>query len=517
MKLGLGGVGGERLELDFSRADLVRRIALREIRGLSGTLMTRPSAVDVGPATLDTLTVERLTWETEHGRLLIETPAAVSGARVDLEIPTGGASGGVTGTVTASGFERAIVSVEARGRRTTAELAARALTYRGETGGVVTATAGELSLHEIQTMLGGLLVRVGSVLMSGVSGELGENRTFEIETVRVPHIELSGELMDATILGLELTGVHYRDGGIEVDEARVESVEMAVDLTARPPRAEAAAAGADAVEAAAPVNPIDLHVLDLLNGKISVNLGLDVSVPVIGRRKATHRFRLDIESGTVDFGQIEKGLASLENAFIDFAVRGDTLVLERDIPLIPGDRKALVTWPLDEPGEPELAARKRVRLRRLSRYAGAGKKPSDAARARGDGKSPVALQALVLGEIDLELSISAAGAAATPDATVHDLEGWIRRAELEVLRATGGIRHAPDREPEPGLLELTATGFEVELAQVPAGPAEIERATARIDTIESLRIAFTGVRPDALQARLGGLSLRHARFILPAR
>lgn len=505
MKLGLGEVGGDGLELDFSRGDLVRRIALREIHGLSGTLMTRPTAIDVGPATLAALTVERLTWETERTRLMIDSPAAVSGARVDLEIPRGGAGGGITGTITASGFERAIVSVEASGRRTTAELAAHALTYRGERGGAVTVTAGELSLHEIQTMLGGLLVRVASVAMSGVSAELGEKRTFEIETIRVPHIELSGELMDATILGMELTGVSYRDGAIEVDDVRVESIELAVDLTARAVRPAADA------EAPRPTYPIDLRVLDQLNGRVSVNLGLDVSVPVIGRRKATHRFRLGIENGTVDFGQIEQGLASLENAFIDFAVRGDTLVLERDIPLIPGDRKPIVTWALDEPGEPELAARKRVRLRRLTRYILAGKKSA------GEGKSSVGLQALVLGDIDLELSMSAAQAAATPDAAAHDLEGWIRRAELEVLRAVGGIRHAPDREPEPGLLELTATGFELELAHVPAGRAVLDRATVRADTIESVRIAFTGVRPDAAQARLSGVLVRGARIILPAR
>ncbi|HUH03535.1 MAG TPA: hypothetical protein VML75_16170 [Kofleriaceae bacterium] len=505
MKLGLGQVGGDRLELDFSRDDLVRRIALRGIGGLSGTLMTRPTAIDVGPATLDSLTVERATWETEHARLIIDSPAAVSGARVDLEFPRGGAGGGITGTITASGFERAIVSVEAGGRRTTTELAARALTYRGETGGAVVVTAGELSLHEVQTMLGGLLVRVASVEMSGVSAELGEARTIDIANIRVPHVELSGALMDATVRGLELTGVRYRDGAIEVDDVRVESIELAVDLTAHAvqPAAEA--------EAPKPTYPIDLRVLDQLNGRVSVNLELDVSVPVIGRRKATHRFRLGIENGTVDFAQIEQGLASLENAFIDFAVRGDTLVLERDIPLIPGDRKPIVTWALDEPGEPELAARKRVRLRRLSRYVLAGKKPA------GDGKSAGGLQALVLGDIDLELSMSAAQAAATPDAAAHELEGWIRRAELEVLRATGGIRHAPDREPEPGLLELTATGFELELANLPAGRATLDRATARADTIESVRIAFTGLRPDALQARLRGLSMDRARVTLPGR
>jgi hypothetical protein len=225
---------------------------------------------------------------------------------------------------------------------------------------------------------------------------------------------------------------------------------------------------------------------------------VDVVLPVIGRRKATHKFRLGIESGTLDFAQLESGLAGLENAFIDFAVRGGALVLERDIPLIPGDSKPILIWPLDEPGEPELAARKRVRLRRLARFTVPGQS------AAKPTKSAVVLHSLALGELDVELTMSAAQAAASPDAASQVLDGWVRHAELATLRATGGIRHEPAADPHAGALELAATALAIELADVSAGTATLAHAHLRVAAIDSARLVFSGLRPTSIEATTSG-------------
>ena len=104
--------------------------------------------------------------------------------------------------------------------------------------------------------------------------------------------------------------------------------------------------------------------LDTISGTIHTDLNVKATVPVIGKRNATHRFRVPIDLGVINFKSLEESLSNLENAFIDFNLRGQSLVLERDIPLIPGFEKPIVSWNIKD-NDMSLAKQNRVKLSTL--------------------------------------------------------------------------------------------------------------------------------------------------------
>ncbi len=112
-----------------------------------------------------------------------------------------------------------------------------------------------------------------------------------------------------------------------------------------------------------------MTLLDGLAGVINVELSLDLTVPVIGRRRATHRFRIPIADGAVDYMGLEKDLSTLESALLDFAIRDGALVLEMGIPFLPtrGLGKPILQWDL-APADLDLARRDRIRLAVLPRF-----------------------------------------------------------------------------------------------------------------------------------------------------
>src|SRR5690606_38543108 len=112
--------------------------------------------------------------------------------------------------------------------------------------------------------------------------------------------------------------------------------------------------------------PLDLGFLDRLRGRIHLDVVTDIRLPIIRTRRATHTVRLEVRDGMIEYKRLEKGLAPLEDAVLDFAIRKGRLVLEKDIPLIPFDRRTLVSWPLEE-DERRLADGGWVRLARLAR------------------------------------------------------------------------------------------------------------------------------------------------------
>ena len=95
-------------------------------------------------------------------------------------------------------------------------------------------------------------------------------------------------------------------------------------------------------------------LLDTLSGHLNVDLGVDLKVPVIQHRRAVHHFRVPIEQGRINFRELERNLAMLEELLLDFSVRDDELVLELGIPFLPtrGHGKRLVRWALSSEEQP---------------------------------------------------------------------------------------------------------------------------------------------------------------------
>jgi hypothetical protein len=225
---------------------------------------------------------------------------------------------------------------------------------------------------------------------------------------------------------------------------------------------------------------------------------LDMTIPVLGRREGTHHFRVPIANGIINYRELERDLASFEDAFIDVEVRGQSLVIERDIPLIPGLEKPLVMWDLD-PDELELARRRLVRLRTIPRM-------RMAARGGNGDKSSLVVRSLRFDNVDIAIALLA------PQPGQGDSIG---RASAGALRVIGRLAHEPNR---------TAQGAEVTRVKasgttLAAGPLELAGGRVAVESIELGTLAeasasFTGLRPGRVSLTARDLRLRNLRVQL---
>ncbi len=205
----------------------------------------------------------------------------------------------------------------------------------------------------------------------------------------------------------------------------------------------------------------ELPFLDHVDGDLNLDVTVDIRIPIIKSRVATHRFRVPIHHGEVNFKTVEKSLSGLEDAVLDFEVNDEGLIFERD--LIPGvtfDNQTLVTWPLQ--GEEHVRARrdKLIRLRRLLEFrvnpallgdpSGASE-VGDAARHR-DG-SRVALRQLDIRDIAIGLRIGGPSELALGSLGTLRL-GTEDRAAVGRLELDGEVHYSPAASRPPSELRL---------------------------------------------------------------
>ncbi len=470
------------------------QLEIGDVVGLGGAVATSPESVRIGPARLDAVGVETIRIALSRGA--IAAGGRLTGAQVELAIARGGRKPLLDGRVEAAAVEADRLTVELGERRVSAGARLQAAVFTaGANGGILEVDAALLT--DLQVGLGALVLRADAVELDGVRATWGGGDVrVEAQAARARQVTLIGEKLELVVDELALPdGVVY-DGRTLV-AAALTAAEARVGVTLADARPKAAATRAPRSSPG-----VDPRLLDLVGGHIAVDLFLDTALPVIGHRRATHRFRVDVEHGTIDFQQVEHGLSGLEDAFLDIELEGDEIVLERDIPFIPGDAKPILVWKLDDAVELALARDNRVRLRRLSHFEVAGGRKSG-----GGGSSSVALRQLKLQNIDAELSMSPAGAVADPDAAEQNLEGWLKRASVEIVRVTGEVGHAPDEAP-PGALSISGRALEATIAGVRAGRATLERALLRVDALEHVAVGFAGLRPRTIEARARGLSAR---------
>lgn len=461
-----------------------RRVALYAAEGLRGTLATSPDGFELSELSAGRLQLSSLSWSFGKVGLETEQPATLS-------------------------------SLQGAVRQSAGELALQ-LELGGLEAGQLTLTVGELRLSgQLEAHGVSLAVGEGVGLLRFASARL---RSFELHTasmhVRVPELSVSGllvdwggsafrleaELAEAAVLTLEQAGRTLRAGGValsalhslgaELTLGRValERLEVQADLTptqGEGERTEKASGG-----------PLDLRLLDALAGRLHVDVRVDLTVPFLGRRQATHALRLGLEEGTLDYREFEHCLATLEDSLLDFSVREGALVLERGIPLLStrGRGKPILIWEL---GADDLARaeRRRVRLSLLPHYRLAGRSDSEAPRESEGGPSAFQLRSLSLLDIDAALSSTEAVA-----------QGPISDLTFSRLRVTGELHHDPDGVPHPGLLRVTGESLQTTLSALALGT---RRLSARLElaTLPQAELAFAGLRPRSLTGAVEALTL----------
>jgi len=507
VRINLHDADATRLDVDLSVDGEVRRVSLTGLRAVVGQLERGGSTARVRPLRAGRVVLAALEWPLAPGsRLSITSPATLDALGVELDAAAGPDASPLSGRVEAGHAHADAVAIELRdGARLAldAELEGAEVVHSPERVGH--AAADRLQLDNVQAVLAGAVCRLSSAVLERArvdwqAGELLIGAAAAVTqglSVTVPAAGLTVEIDRAELPA----GLRTSAGALVIPELVVPEVRIAVDDVVelfRPRPRPAPEPAGRAAEPAPRRAPFDYGFLDRVSGRLDVDMTLDMSVPVLGRREATHHFRVPIAGGVINYRDLERDLANFEDAFIDVEVRGQALVIERAIPLIPGLEKPLVMWDLD-PGELELARRRLVRLRTIPRLRMAARGGD-----RGD-RSSLAIRSLRFDHIDISIAL----AAPPPD---HSCS--IGRASAGALRVTGRLAHDPQRTSEGAeVTRASASG-----TQLAAGPVELgRRFTAESIELGSLAegtAVFRGLRPGRVTLTGRDLRMRNLRVVL---
>ena len=517
-------VNSSSRQLDLALADTgkgTRFIKLEHLTEVSGLVTWQQPTAQLRPLTLREVQITGFEWPIPHGRVFFGTPATLAMLNVDGELSLAGDAGiPLDGELFAATLDTEVVTVELADRRISCDFRfARIVLVQNE--GVGHAAIGTVDARNLQTSLLGFFVRLDGLVASGSRAIWQPGRTaFESASMSLRTLIAQRKGLDFEADQIELPrGMTVADGAIHIGELVVGKATVAIEDVlgwdvaagdAAPPPATTdvdVTTSTDEV-ATAPTTKllfdlIDLRLLDLLAGQVDVDATVDATVPVIGRRRATHHFRVPVEDGTINYKELERDLATLEDAVIDFEVRDGRLVLERDVPVLPGLNKPLVIWELSDV-ELALAKKRIVRLHTLLGYAfpnaGGGK-----SRDKSTEKPSVVLRKLDCDNIDITLGIDEPALDQSPAAPT--LAGAIPRISVGELHVSGALRYQRGQDPPPSELSITAAAINLALRNVDLGGARLDIGSVRIDAIESARLGFTGMRPNALLATIRGLRL----------
>ncbi len=484
-------------------------LAFEDVSGLTGVIALDEERMTLHELAADDLRLRAASWHLPEGAATLGAAATARGFHIDCTIDSTGQAPPFTGNIEADLVDASSITLQLGGQRFSAAVRCERLAIDvGLDNG--TAIVGHLEIRELSSSLGGLEVRAARATLRSARVSWG-SAGLQLESAAATFSGLSlsfGELelaIDhlAFPLGFIIAGEHFHAGEMHLDKLEL----LLADLSAftAPPEAEPEAPPEAEPEAEPEAQPastagfeLDLRILDQLTGKVDVDATVDATVPVIGRRKATHHFRVPISDGTLNYRELERDLSRLEDAILDIEVRNDKLVLERGVPLL-GLHKPIVVWDLDD-AELALARKRLVRLRTLPRARLPRSKTSSD--ERGEDKSKVALRRLEVGNVRVELAM--------PKEASIPLEGLITGMTLGKLLVAGNLHYDARRALEPTSLSMTAEALQLGLTGLDLGKVKLDVGMLELADVEHAALQFEALTPKRLVASLRGL---HARSV----
>jgi len=468
------------LTLDFPRADgSPRRLTVGPSGGLSGRYTSDDQAIALRGGVAPLLRVTSLNWPVGSVRVESETTVELERARFDLTFPRG--DDPTHGTIRIGKLTVPRLLVRLPGNERPLEIA-------------------QLEIHDAELVLSEDPVRFRA-------------RSLSAAQITMAVGGVSGE---AVRLELKAKDFSVPDGiAVEGGEVSLPSVAIA-SVNADAPSLTAligGGKGADVRDDAPELHdgqkpPRDWSALDKLKGQIDVDLTADATVPLLGRRKATHRFRIPVANGTINFKELEHCLAPLEDAVLDFAVRNDKLVFERDLPLVPFEGKTLVYWDLP-PQELLLARRKRVRIGRLLQWKlPVDRAPRDGRREAKKTSSKKSVELRSLHFDDLRVRLDLAGGAVLPLAGGSVAMGTATHPGFTSLELDGALRHDVAGVIQPTELSLGLSALKLALTAIRLGAKQLSVDAVELDRLTRANLSLEGFRPGELSLSLAGLRVR---------
>ncbi|MBN2194822.1 MAG: hypothetical protein JW751_18545 [Polyangiaceae bacterium] len=362
-------------------------------------------------------------------------------------------------------------------------------------------------LHEVMasTPFGNALV--GEITLKGLVITLTAEGGVDLacEEVLADSIELKAKALTAQLERVSVTGLRHANGRTTLDRITVGGVTVEAS--------ELPIAGLLHKTAAAPTKPgpfvpprlPDLPFLDQLQGHANIDAFLDVGIPIIKSRAATHAIRQELIDGTIDFKKLEAGLSGLEDAVLDFEVKPGKLILEKDIPLIPFDNTTLVWWPLEGPEQDLAKQKQRVRLRRLLDYTLTDFVTSKLQPTATVGAPLVTLRRVELNSMDIDVSLLGASQLELPFATLR-----LGAADLPTLkraRLAGSVKLAPGTTTAPTKVTVVAEGACCGLDRLAFLGLSLALGRLSVAAVDRLHLTFSGIVPSEVQASVSGVAL----------
>lgn len=513
---------GFALDLPASERVGQRSLSLGRVSGLRGALRVDGEVVRISDASADSGAVATLSWPLGSTLVSLGSPAQLSSVGLDLTAPRGG-RGQPEMAASVGHLESGGLALATRALELSCAVQGSAISV-SLGGGELTARAATLGASAIE------LASATQVIRGKLSvGELEARSQAGLFTVRASsaaadELVLSSERSTLTLRGLDLDGGFAVKGtDIRVAGAAVAEVELEIafarrvpeevdELSVEPELPELEPERADPTPPPGGI-PIpagvdlrddivwhdaealfDLRDLDRLAGNIQLGVGLQAQLPVVGTYSLNRTFKIPIEDGALDFVDVERQLSTLEDAFIDFAVRDGQLVLKRDIPILPTRGKTLVSWPLT-PVEQALAQNRVIRLRALPRVQIPRGKRSE---------KKATIQEIVVDKPHVELTLNPlTGAAAEPQTPPA-----VSLNRLDTLAVDGNLLFRAAEQRKELDASAVIRGLSLSVRDLAVGSRRL--AAAEI-LIGELRIEFTewdGFRPLRLVARGKDLSIR---------
>lgn len=482
-----------------------RKATVREAKALRGTMVSDERGFRLDGVAASELVLAPLDWHFGKKTFLVcERPAKIGGLRAQV----------------ASGEDNFDLDVELSSMQ-----AERLLLTAGtlKIGAETDAVELKLAVHgddvgylrAEQALFRDFELRTGSVVMSMPELRVrdlhvdwgGERFKMEASTAEgeALSIAIQGSTITANDVALATFGLHGDD--YRVGEARFARLGLDAELGSASGEATATDAVAPAPAAQERTPLFDYALLDGLSGHINVDVLVDIALPIIQHRRATHELRIPIDEGSIDYRKLESNLAPLEDSLIDFSVRDGALMLEVGLPLIRtrGRGKPILRWDLS-PTDLELAEERRVRLAVLPnvRSATVSEAPKEPSKPDPEKESSVRLRSLSFANVDAVLRL----------ATDTSTRAAVRALSFADLQLSGGIHHDAEGSGRAGTVRGNARELSTVLAGVPVGESAL-RGEVRLGSLSELAVGFVDLKPQTVRARLENVALKSVALADP--
>lgn len=499
MRFGLNRLAADGFTFETEVSAGALRVVLGRSDGVRGDILVADGETRFNARTSETLSIEALVVPTANSEVKVD--GSVAFEQLDVDLAIAGAS--------VLGDAKAVEIVGDR-LRVFATDGAAAIDLDGLTvhGATLCGTEGRVELGLAQ-------VHVSSLALPMPWGtiQLLDLRAHDVCVIKRPGgVEITAELV-------EVDTFHdpREDLAASAEGLRVERVVMRTGAAASTLAAARAAVGRTRLRATWPVTgngrekraeePSERMrfyraFLSLFSGSISADVVTDVRVPIIKKRRANHPIRLDLAQGMVQYKRLEHCLARLEDAVLDFALEGNELSLNKDIPLVPFDRTKLVSWKLSE-SERFAANDGWIPVARLA-------EPQVEIEPQRKGRDEGArfIEEISADDIALTLSVRSHPGLELPAGgrlALGGVDGAHATHAVERLHIGGHIIYRPDAAIDPGQIRIDASPIHFAMEAAAIGSRELS-ATVQIDGADA-KIKFDDIVPSAFEVELRGAQL----------